>query len=151
MRPTNNQFSIPAFSSPLSRPQENRSARFHSHRHLNPLLTIIRALAIFIILLTAHFTASGQTIVRDIFDRSLNRHGIVLVDWDGYMANPLIKLYIYPPEDADLPGTAKLSVQRRPSLFRQTEHSQLKRPQQNHHTRRPQQWRSRGTLDFPRS
>jgi hypothetical protein len=55
-------------------------------------------------------TASAQTVVKDIFNRPINQHGIQLVDWDGYMANPLIKFYVYPPADVDLPGTATLTA-----------------------------------------
>ena len=62
------------------------------------------------LLLAAHFTASAQTIVQDIFKRPINQRGIQLVDWDGYMANPLIKFYVYPPTNAVLPGTATLTA-----------------------------------------
>src|SRR5437016_2857668 len=57
-----------------------------------------------------HLTASAQTVVEDIFGRSLNQRGITLVDWDGYIANPLIKFYIRPPTNAALPGSAKLTA-----------------------------------------
>ena len=52
----------------------------------------------------------AQTQVQDIFGRSLNTHGITLVDWDGYMANPLIKFYLLPPTNAVLPGSATLTA-----------------------------------------
>jgi hypothetical protein len=32
------------------------------------------------------------------------------VDWDGYLANPLIKLYVFPPTNAVLPGSATLTA-----------------------------------------
>ena len=38
------------------------------------------------------------------------QHGITLVDWDGYMANPLIKFYLLPPTNASLPGAVALSA-----------------------------------------
>lgn len=38
----------------------------------------------------------GKLRVEDIFGRSLNQRGLTLVDWDGYMANPLIKFYVIP-------------------------------------------------------
>jgi hypothetical protein len=60
--------------------------------------------------MAAHSTASAQTIVQDIFKRPINQHGIQLVDWDGYMANPLIKFYVYPPTNAALPGTATITA-----------------------------------------
>lgn len=53
---------------------------------------------------------AAQTVVQDIFGRSLNSHGITLVDWDGYMANPLIKFYALSPTNAVLPGSLKLSA-----------------------------------------
>ena len=54
--------------------------------------------------------ALGQTRVTDIFGRPLNKHGITLVDWDGYMANPLIKFYVLPPTNAVLPGSITLTA-----------------------------------------
>jgi hypothetical protein len=70
---------------------------------------------LFFILILAVFqaenwTVSAQTQVQDIFGRSLNTHGITLVDWDGYMANPLIKFYVLPPANAILPGSATLTA-----------------------------------------
>ena len=56
------------------------------------------------------FAAVAQTGVQDIFGRSLNQRGITLVDWDGYLANPLIKFYVFPPTNAVLPGSATLTV-----------------------------------------
>src|SRR6266516_5517847 len=35
------------------------------------------------------FVAVAQMGVQDIFGRSLNQRGVTLVDWDGYLANPL--------------------------------------------------------------
>ncbi|MBI1842903.1 MAG: putative Ig domain-containing protein [Verrucomicrobia bacterium] len=52
----------------------------------------------------------GQTRVEDIFGRSLNQRGIVLVDWDGYMANPLIKFFLLPPANAVFPASATLTA-----------------------------------------
>jgi len=57
-----------------------------------------------------NWTALAQTRVQDVFGRSLNTHGITLVDWDGYMANPLIKFYLLPPTNAVLPGSATLTA-----------------------------------------
>ena len=63
-----------------------------------------------IILQTRDLSVYAQTSVQDIFGRSLNTQGITLVDWDGYMANPLIKFYLLPPTNAVLPGSAKLTA-----------------------------------------
>src|SRR5438309_4289942 len=54
--------------------------------------------------------APGRVLVEDIFGRRLNRHGLVLVDWDGYMANPAIKFFLIPPTDAALPARAVLTA-----------------------------------------
>jgi hypothetical protein len=40
----------------------------------------------------------------------VNQHGITLVDWDGYIANPLIKIYLSPPTNSALPGSATISA-----------------------------------------
>jgi len=48
-------------------------------------------------------------VVRDIFGRELNDAGITLVDWEGHLANPTIKIILEPPPDAAFPATATLS------------------------------------------
>jgi hypothetical protein len=63
-----------------------------------------------IIILAQDLTVFAQTRVQDIFGRSINTHGITLVDWDGYMANPLIQFYLLPPTNAVLPGSATLTA-----------------------------------------
>src|SRR5271155_1781372 len=63
-----------------------------------------------IIFQTQDLPVFAQTRVQDIFGRSLNTPGITLVDWDGYMANPLIKFYLLPPTNAVLPGSATLTA-----------------------------------------
>ena len=42
--------------------------------------------------------------VEDIFGRAVNDHGLVLVDWEGSIANPAIKFFILPPPDAKYPA-----------------------------------------------
>ncbi|MDB5257060.1 MAG: hypothetical protein JWM14_1755 [Chitinophagaceae bacterium] len=50
------------------------------------------------ILLLLHAAAvHAQVTVKDIFGRNLSGKTITLVDWEGYMANPAIKLTITPP------------------------------------------------------
>ncbi|HEY3857966.1 MAG TPA: Ig domain-containing protein [Verrucomicrobiae bacterium] len=73
-------------------------------------MTIRRALVVLVFAFAQLSTASAQTILQDIFMRPINRHGIQLIDWDGYIANPLIKFYVYPPADSELPGTATLTA-----------------------------------------
>ena len=48
--------------------------------------------------------------VFDLFGRTVNLHGIVLVDWDGYLANPAIKFYLLPPPDATFPAKAVVTA-----------------------------------------
>jgi hypothetical protein len=70
-----------------------------------PLLILI-----LIILRAQDSSLFAQTSVTDIFGRSLNTHGITLVDWDGYMANPLMKFYLLPPTNSVLPGSVTLTA-----------------------------------------
>jgi hypothetical protein len=49
-------------------------------------------------------------VLEDIFDRQINDTGITLVDWEGYMANPAIKLFVKPPANATFPRTALLTA-----------------------------------------
>jgi len=58
------------------------------------------------------FKISGvrsQVVIEDIFGRQVDQANIILVDWEGYLANPAIKLFIKPPDNAALPGTAIIS------------------------------------------
>jgi hypothetical protein len=63
----------------------------------------------------ARASAAGL-VVEDIFGRTLNVHGLVLVDWEGHLANPAIKFYLVPPADAALPARAVLTA-REPRLY----------------------------------
>ena len=45
----------------------------------------------------------------DTFGRSLNTRGMTLVDWEGQIANPAIKIFVRPPSDAIFPATAVIS------------------------------------------
>jgi hypothetical protein len=51
-----------------------------------------------------------EIVVEDIFGRRLNEHGILLVDWEGYMANPAIKFFVVPPQNAAFPATAIITA-----------------------------------------
>lgn len=66
-------------------------------------------IALLFLLFTFH-VAGAEIPLHDIFGRSLNQRGITLVDWDGYLANPLLKFYVFAPTNATLPGSATLSV-----------------------------------------
>ena len=48
--------------------------------------------------------------VEDIFGRTITQQGLVLVDWEGYIANPAIKFFVLPPTNATFPATATLSA-----------------------------------------
>lgn len=48
-------------------------------------------------------------VIHDLFDRPVSAQGLILVDWEGYLANPTIKFYLTPPSDATFPATAVLT------------------------------------------
>src|SRR6476659_6797567 len=52
---------------------------------------------------------SAEVVVEDIFGRRLNESGLILVDWEGPIANPAIKFLIVPPGDAAFPARAVLT------------------------------------------
>jgi hypothetical protein len=52
----------------------------------------------------------GELVIQDIFGRRLNEFGLVLVDWEGYIANPAIKFMVVPPANATFPATATLTA-----------------------------------------
>src|SRR5258705_9384097 len=49
-------------------------------------------------------------VVRDKFQRDLSAAGITLVDWDGQIANPAVKLSISPPCTATFPATVTVAA-----------------------------------------
>ena len=53
---------------------------------------------------------NAQVILEDVFTRNLSGHAITLVDWEGYMANPAIRLTATPPPTATFPFTLSLSA-----------------------------------------
>src|SRR2546430_4129109 len=69
-----------------------------------------RRLLALLVLFPLALNSRAQTIIQDIFGRTLNQHGVTLVDWDGYMANPLLKFFLFAPTNAVLPGTATLTA-----------------------------------------
>jgi hypothetical protein len=54
--------------------------------------------------------------VEDIFGRSLNGHGMVLVDWEGQIANPVVRVFVVPPEGAAYPARAVVTA-REPRVY----------------------------------
>lgn len=55
--------------------------------------------------------AANYAEVIDIFGRTVNDNGIELVDWQGYIANPYVKLTVKPPTSAVFPVTINLTTQ----------------------------------------
>ena len=47
--------------------------------------------------------------VRDIFDRIVNETGLVLVDWEGHIANPAMRYVVKPPKGSKFPMRVDLS------------------------------------------
>jgi hypothetical protein len=54
-------------------------------------------------------SALSEVVFEDIFGRRLNERGMVLVDWEGQIANPAIRILVRPPNDATFPATAVIS------------------------------------------
>lgn len=53
---------------------------------------------------------TNAAVVEDLFHRDLGAYGIVVPDWEGYMANPAIEFFIAPPDGAMLPVTVSLAA-----------------------------------------
>ena len=62
-------------------------------------------------------TSSRGLVVQDIFGRSLDKRGLVLVDWEGYIANPAVRFFILPPPDAAYPATVVVRAREPRLLF----------------------------------
>jgi hypothetical protein len=57
--------------------------------------------------------ASDSTPGLEVVDdrgRAITQQGLVLIDWEGYIANPAVKFYLVPPPDAAFPAKAVLSA-----------------------------------------
>lgn len=62
-------------------------------------------------MLAAPALLAGGFQVTDTFGRSVERHGVTLVDWEGQIANPAIEIIVTPPPDAGpFPTTATVSA-----------------------------------------
>src|SRR4029453_17174759 len=71
----------------------------------------VKALVFFSCMLALALRASAlnEVILEDIFGRRLNERGMVLVDWEGQIANPAIRIFVRPPSDATFPASATIS------------------------------------------
>jgi Putative Ig domain len=84
----------------------------------------------------------ATAMIQDIFGRPIDRHGLVLVDWEGQIANPAIRIDLVPPPDAaypvrflirakeprlyfDLPSSSGPSGPRKEVLFKHPERSSM--------------------------
>src|SRR5215207_2043721 len=63
----------------------------------------------FLVLFPISSARGADVAIEDVFGRRLNEHGLILVDWEGQIANPAIKFFIVPPEDAAFPARAVLT------------------------------------------
>ncbi len=68
---------------------------------LHPLVVVVALLAT----PAEPSTTSSSLIVQDVFGRNLGVRGLVLMDWEGYIANPAVRLFILPPSAAAYPAT----------------------------------------------
>ena len=59
--------------------------------------------------LAPQVSALNEMVFEDIFGRRLNEQGMVLVDWEGQIANPAIRIFVRPPSDATFPASAVIS------------------------------------------
>jgi hypothetical protein len=66
-------------------------------------------LALLLTVMSMSHARAADVVVEDIFGRRLNEHGLILVDWEGQIANPAIKFFVVPPEDAAYPARAVLT------------------------------------------
>lgn len=66
---------------------------------LNKTYDMKRIFLKYLVLFFAVFTTqlSAQIKVHDIFNRELNDHSVILVDWQGHLMNPMVKLVLSPP------------------------------------------------------
>ncbi len=78
-----------------------------AHACLLPLLFLI---------FVPRLHALNEIVVEDIHGRRLNEKGMTLVDWEGQIANPAIKVFIRPPSDATFPSTVVISAMQ-PRLY----------------------------------
>ena len=54
--------------------------------------------------------AKAQLILKDIFNRNLNNQTIILTDWEGYIANPAVRLILKAPATTRFPLTVTLKA-----------------------------------------
>ena len=77
-----------------------------THRVPSARLSLV---ALLLALLAPCASALNEIGFEDIHGRTLNTRGMTLVDWEGQIANPAIKIFVRPPSDATFPATAVIS------------------------------------------
>ncbi|MCB9855849.1 MAG: putative Ig domain-containing protein [Phycisphaerales bacterium] len=70
----------------------------------------VRYAAFAFIAMAACTGRASHAVVIDTYGRNLDQIGMTLVDWEGQIANPLIRFTLTLPESAVLPATATLSA-----------------------------------------
>lgn len=69
-----------------------------------------------LVLLVGISSNPNSLMVQDAFGRPLDRRGVVLVDWEGHIANPLIPFAVVPPPDAKYPVQIEITTEE-PRLY----------------------------------
>src|SRR5262245_24273468 len=67
------------------------------------------AVVLLLALLCTSWAGAQDLVVEDIFGRRLNEHGLILVDWEGPIANPAINFFVVPPQDTAFPARCVLT------------------------------------------
>jgi hypothetical protein len=73
-------------------------------------LTAVACVAVAAACGTSVHAATDAFTVMDMYARSLDSAGITLVDWEGHLANPAIRLFLAPPTDAGFPLEAQITA-----------------------------------------
>jgi hypothetical protein len=74
-----------------------------------PTIFPVRCAGCVLLLLISLSSVHAEIVIEDIFGRRVNENGLVLVDWDGQIANPAIKFFIVPPRGVTFPARAVIT------------------------------------------
>lgn len=69
----------------------------------------LSALLVSLLAVPEQASALEEIVLKDIHGRRLNEQGLVVVDWEGQIANPAIRLFVHPPKDGTFPGNCTIS------------------------------------------
>src|SRR5437867_20043 len=88
-----------------------RQNQVKAHRRNSMLWRVLLTLTLHILPTVCQAAETPNDLdIQDVWGRSLKQAGITLVDWDGYLANPAVRLTIQPPAAATFPATVRLSA-----------------------------------------